>query len=106
MIEIKKVDYLNGNIWYKEYRLNGFYHREDGPAYIVYYNNGSVKREVYFIDGLYYREDGPAIIYYDENGNITYEKYYLGQNELTEEEWFSQLSIENKLKIAFGVDYD
>jgi hypothetical protein len=40
--------------WY----LNGFRHREDGPAII--YSNGE---QNWYLNGLFHREDGPAVIY-------------------------------------------
>jgi hypothetical protein len=59
-------------------------HREDGPAYIEYYENenGNIWREVYYINGNIHREDGPACIYYyeNENGNIWREVYYINGN--------------------------
>ena len=42
------------------YRLNGKYHRIDGPAFMA--ADGT---QEWHINGLYHREDGPAIIYAD-----------------------------------------
>jgi len=55
---------------------NKIYHREDGPAYIVYHKDGSIDIEEYYIDGKKHREDGPAFIYYNMYGKIIYEAYY------------------------------
>jgi antitoxin component YwqK of YwqJK toxin-antitoxin module len=108
MIEVKKDYYSNGNIYCESYYINGERHREDGPAFVSYdYDTGSiVEVEVYYINGKHHREDGPAVIYYDEDGNIEYKEYWLNDEELTEQEWFNQLSIESKLKIAFGLKND
>jgi antitoxin component YwqK of YwqJK toxin-antitoxin module len=106
MIEVKKDYYQNGNIYYKFYYLDEKHHREDGPAFISHYPNGNIHYEAYYKNGESHRENGPAIIYYDEDGNIEHKEYYLNNNELTEQEWFSQLSIENKVKFAFGIEND
>ena len=103
---MKKKYYRNGNIWYEEYTLNGKRHREDGPSWISYYDNGNIEFESHYINGEYYREDGPAIIYYDLNGNIKFKRYYLDKGKLTEQEWFNQLSAENRLKFAFEIEND
>ena len=72
--EVKKYYYKNGNIWVKEYYINGNRHREDGPAHIRYYKNGSV----------------------------SYESYWLNGEKLTEEEWYSRLSVEQKVNLLYG----
>jgi hypothetical protein len=56
----------NGGILYiypdgeKEYWLNGYIHREDGPA--LEYTNGD---KIWYINGKCHREDGPAIDFVD-----------------------------------------
>jgi antitoxin component YwqK of YwqJK toxin-antitoxin module len=52
-------------------------HRDDGPAYIEYYENGNIRGKTYFLNGNYHRPDGPAIISYYENGNVDYKSYNL-----------------------------
>jgi antitoxin component YwqK of YwqJK toxin-antitoxin module len=106
MIEIKKGYYSSRKIRYITYYKNGFLHREDGPAIIDYYKNGNIKYEEYWLNNKRHREDGPAYIEYDKNGNIKYKSYWLNNELLTEQKWFSQLSIENKVKFAFGVNND
>jgi antitoxin component YwqK of YwqJK toxin-antitoxin module len=108
MIEVKKGYYDNGNIYSESHYLGEKLHREGGPAFVSYdYDTGSiVEVEVYYLDGKLHREDGPAIIYYDEDGNIEYKEYWLNDEELTEQEWFNQISIENKIKFAFGIEND
>ena len=83
--EITRIYYQSGAIRY-EYHLNGKQHREDGPAYIGYYENGAIEREEYFLNGKQHREDGPAIIYYYENGAIVYEIYCLNDKQATKEQ--------------------
>jgi antitoxin component YwqK of YwqJK toxin-antitoxin module len=106
MIEVKKEYYDNENIYYESYSLNGEYHREDGPAIIGCYQNGNILCESYYLNGEKHREDGPAFIYYDKDGNIAYKEYYLNHKNLTEQEWFNELSIENKVRFAFGANND
>jgi len=62
---VKSIDY-DGTITWK---LNGVYHREDGPA-IVY----STGEKYWYFNGEYHREDGPAVI-----NNSTKEWYKHGQ---------------------------
>jgi hypothetical protein len=54
----------------KEWRLNGKYHREDGPA--VEYPGGTKQ---WWLNGKYHREDGPAVEY----ANGTKEWYLNGK---------------------------
>jgi antitoxin component YwqK of YwqJK toxin-antitoxin module len=68
--------YGNGNLKYEYYYQNGGNHREDGPANIKYYENGSIECKVYYLNGEIHRENSPAIISYYENGNIKSEHYY------------------------------
>jgi hypothetical protein len=44
----------------KRWRLNGKYHREDGPAY-----EGADGRKEWALNGKLHREDGPAVEYPD-----------------------------------------
>ena len=45
---------LSSKIWRNK---KGEIHREDGPAYITYYNSGNIKKEIWHKNGIYYRED-------------------------------------------------
>ena len=62
--------YEDGSLRHVQWRVNGEYHRVDGPAYIWYYKNGSIGSEHWFVDDEYHRIDGPAIILYNEYGLI------------------------------------
>jgi antitoxin component YwqK of YwqJK toxin-antitoxin module len=106
MSKIIKTYYTNGNINSEGHRLNGKFHREDGPAIIYYYENGNIRYIEYRLDGEMHKEDGPAYIQYDEAGYISYSTYYLNGIKLEKNDWFKQLSAEAKLKIAFGVQND
>ena len=68
--------YENGNKWYEEYWIDGWLHREDGPAMVVYHENGDRRCEGYYIDGEWHKEDAPAWIVYYKNGDVELEEYY------------------------------
>ena len=68
--------YKNGNIEREMWRLNGNFHREDGPAKKIYYKNGMLKSEYWLINNNFHKEDGPAMIEYSENGMKTSEYWY------------------------------
>ena len=102
MTEVKEEHYSCGNIWRISYGINGKYHREDGPACICYYKDGSIQFKEYWINGKRHREDGPAYIGYHPNGNIEYKYYYIYGTHLNENEWYKQLSLKNKIKLAFN----
>lgn len=62
----------------KEWRNDaGELHREDGPAYIKYYDDGSIFYKQFFINGYYHRLDGPAVTRYFLDGSIEYERYWI-----------------------------
>jgi len=96
-MEVRREYWLNGNL-YKElvgyydnekmyierYFMNGYLHREDGPAVIWYYEDGSVKFEKYYQNGELHRLDGPAYIYYYKGFCNTNEKYYINDIEYTD----------------------
>ena len=43
--------YENGNIYYKQYWVNGKKRRLDDPAYISYYKNGNISYKQYYVNG-------------------------------------------------------
>jgi len=55
--EENKIEYQHGT---KLWRLNGFLHREDGPA--IEYSNGDKE---WLLNGKLHRTDGPACEYSD-----------------------------------------
>ena len=42
----------NGKISSEEYYFNHKLHREDGPAFILYYKNGEIEREHYILNDI------------------------------------------------------
>ena len=67
----------------EEYRANGVWHREDGPAFTHWYENGQVRCEAYVINDKAHRADGPAYIEWDESGNMCVEEFWLHDKEVT-----------------------
>jgi hypothetical protein len=98
-----------------EWRLNGQFHREDGPAVICsdgvqqWYLNGKMHREggpayistngfkSWWLNNRRHRVDGPAIIRTDGT-----RVWYLNGRQVTPEEVFNQLPKEKKKKIMFN----
>ena len=56
--------YESGKIRNECYKLNGKYHRKDGPAITHYNEDGSIRNEAYYLNNKWHREDGPAFISY------------------------------------------
>ena len=76
-------------------------HREDGPAYIEWYENGSIAEEEYWINDKLHREDGPAFQSWFEDGRELRKEYYINDvHYLYIESWL------NKLKEIGSVHYD
>ena len=87
MSKIDKLYYSSGELWGVTYRnVSGEYHREDGPAYIRYYEDGSVSIETYWLNDTYHRANGPAYISYYEDGSIDYEAYFINGKRATKEQ--------------------
>jgi antitoxin component YwqK of YwqJK toxin-antitoxin module len=58
------------------FKKDNLYHRESGPAYILYHRDGLTLSERYFVNGKYHRVGGPAHIEYHRDGTIIYKAYY------------------------------
>lgn len=86
------------------WRLDGAYHREHGPAYIVRNADNQVITEHWFRKGEHYREDGPAIVHNDPQdsffGHVEEDDWYPRRSDhpsrivkingiVTTEEWYS-----------------
>lgn len=65
-----------GVISYQAWYWYGQQHREDGPAWLEYYPNGSVKCQGWFIRDRLHNEDEPAVIKYYPDGTIKYQVWY------------------------------
>lgn len=83
----------------EQWRINGFYHRVDGPAYTV---EGMVKE--WWYEGERHRTDGPAIesltpyLYYHDVWFIR------GKEYPNEEEWFKALTGEEQVAYLFKLN--
>ena len=60
------------------YKVNGKYHREDGPA-LEYYGGGGGH---WYINGKLHRIDGPAVDY-----SFGHQEYWLNGSRYSFEEW-------------------
>jgi len=65
---------------FKSWKVNGKFHRDDGPAcmYGISINNPNGIDHCYYKHGKYHKDDGPAIIYgiSNKNPNGNYHYYY------------------------------
>jgi fido (protein-threonine AMPylation protein) len=75
------------------WRLNGEYHREDGPA--IENNNGY---KAWYINGKFHRVDGPAIIFLNSL------HWYLNGNGYSKEEWFKALTPEQQYNCLWNLN--
>ena len=76
---------------YKAWRLNGRYHREDGPAV-----EGPDGFKAWYLNGLRHRVDGPAIEWSDG-----VKEWYLNGKKVTFKEVFDQAPQEAKERLVF-----
>jgi hypothetical protein len=77
----------------KEWYFNGLCHRVDGPA--VEFVNGD---KWWYLNGKKHRIDGPAI-----ESSDGYKAWYLNGINYSQEEWFEQLSEEDKEKAIWNL---
>jgi hypothetical protein len=85
------VEVPNGSkYWY----LNGYYHREDGPAIE---NRDGIKE--WYLMGKIHRVDGPAIEYPDG-----YKEWFINGKEYSQIEWFQKLTSEQQINYLWNLD--
>ena len=72
------------------WRLNGLWHREDGPAYI-----GADGTQDWYLNGQRHREDGPAYIKADGT-----KQWYLNGKQMTEHEWRHHVDKMNDISLV------
>jgi hypothetical protein len=94
MFEVEKVVSNIGTFYY--IKGTRTLHREDGPARKWY---DGEKR--WYINGRLHRVDGPAIIY--NNGEV--EWHLDGVRFETKEEWFEDLTEEQKVKTLYSESF-
>jgi hypothetical protein len=103
----------------KSWKLNGEYHRVDGPAIIYpdgseyWFLNGFLHRvngpavvnsngyKVWYLNGKYHRDDGPA--YMETGGNKI---WYLSGIPYIQEEWFKKLTPEQQNHYLWNLNDD
>ena len=86
--------YLNGNIHYKCWIVNGTYHRISEPAYIEYSDSGKIESEEWIVNGKCHRNDGPAEIYYNEFGEFGNGVWYLNSKIIYPDDWLKENGYE------------
>ena len=85
--KIREKFYLNGQLWYKEYKLNGQFHNPNGPAFESYYQNGQLCYKEYWIKGKRHNPNGPSFERYFEDGQLEYKEYWIKDKELSYKEF-------------------
>jgi len=89
------IKYYNGDI---EWRVNGLYHRKDGPA-IIWYD----RSEYWYINGKRHRENGPAIYKDDDEPKCWY--WYLNNIDYSFEKWCEILNKSDEEVIFLKLKY-
>lgn len=74
----------------REWRLNGYLHRTDGPA--VEWTNGTCE---WYVHGQRHRTDGPALEWADGGRD-----WYVNGRELTFNEWVSRVAATEEQRMA------
>jgi hypothetical protein len=69
-IEQKTIYRKNGKIKEKYWKLNKYFHRVCGPAYVSYYKNGNIRNEAWYRYSRLYRIGGYSLIIYNAHGTI------------------------------------
>ena len=64
----KTIIKQGGSVW-EQWLLDGFHHREDGPAYVISRDDGS-REEKWYLNGRIHREEGPAMSEWRADGPI------------------------------------
>jgi len=93
----------SGNVEYEKWHKEGdeyYWHRENGPAFIMYYESGEKKYESWWVNDIQHKIDGPACITYYKDGTI-YEEYWINNTKLTKKEW-EEYAIKEAIKEALG----
>jgi antitoxin component YwqK of YwqJK toxin-antitoxin module len=70
------IYHSDGLIFEEFFYMNGVHHRENGPSYISYFKNGLISTKEYHLRGFLHRMNGPAIIWYNRDSSIELEQFY------------------------------
>ena len=76
--------HANGNPKYSVWKVDGKFHRTDGPAMRHWDNGGSLQFESWYTEGKRHRTDGPAMRYWDNGGSLQFESWYIEGKCITE----------------------
>lgn len=86
--------------WYKLYKGHRVYHREDGPAHIMFDMFG-YPSYYWYNHGKFHRNDGPAVINEHSGlfGSGGTKEYWINNEQMSEQDyWNHPLIMEYKLK--------
>ena len=62
-----------------------------------------ISYEIWILDGkIMHREDGPAFVQYYQNGSIKFQRYYLNDCKYSREEYIKSISQRNKVRMLLN----
>jgi antitoxin component YwqK of YwqJK toxin-antitoxin module len=67
----------NGQLHYRQFRVDDRLHRLDGPACESWHQNGQLYTRQFYVEGKFHRLDGPAREYWNENGQLSYREFWV-----------------------------
>ena len=85
-----------GRLQSETWRLNGQFHRTDGPALITYWPDGTVEYGQWLQHGQLHRPDGPAYTRYRPDGTVSFEERWFQGQQLTPEQHTAKTDKENQ----------
>ena len=90
----------NEYIEYKEWQVDGKFHRRGKPAKEWFYcNDGVVKRESWYNWDKKHREDGPAVIERDENGKVILVEWWFQDEQYFSKDQIDSIIMDKKIKM-------
>ena len=89
-IEIRTDHYSNGQLHYREFRVEDKRHRDhkDGPAYEGFHESGQLHCREFRVEDKRHRDpkDGPAYEVFYESGQLHYREFWVEGKLLTDAE--------------------
>ena len=71
-----------GQLIREEWRVDGKFHRVDGPAVHRWNSEGQLIYEQWRVDGKLHRVDGPARRQWNDEGQLIYEEWWVDGEEV------------------------
>ncbi len=72
---METVLHPNGKVKSITYKVNGLWHRDDGPAYQQWNDAGGLIKEEWWQNGFWHRTNGPVIQEWNDAGELIYESW-------------------------------